>query len=167
MIKTKRLTLKPYEDGDQENMIDLLTNEQIKETFMIPDFQSLEQAKKMFQKLKEYSYSSEHYERGIYLQDKLIGFLNDVEIKGQQIELGYVIHPNHHNQGFATEALEVAIKELFQLGYTEVVTGAFEENVASCKVMIKCGMSRIEREDKIEYHGKVHNCIYYIIKHNS
>lgn len=40
MIKTSRLVLKAYEPEDQESMVELLTNDEIKKTFMIPDFQN-------------------------------------------------------------------------------------------------------------------------------
>ncbi len=70
---------------------------------MLPDFQSEEDAAKLFYRLKELSLSEEHYVAGIHLDHKLIGFLNDVEIAGKKIELGYVIDPEYHNKGYATE----------------------------------------------------------------
>lgn len=161
MIKTQRLTLKPYEDADQEVMLELLTNEKVKETFMIPDFHSKEEVVALFQKLKDNALSKSHYERGIYLHNTLIGFINDVEIKGNKIELGYVIHPTHHNKGYATEALDAAIGDLLQKGFSEVIAGTFEKNIASYRVMEKCGMSRIDREEDIEYKGVLYHCIYY------
>lgn len=66
MIRTLRLTINPYRDQDQEKMIELLTNSIIKETFIIPDFKTKEEAVKMFEKLKAYSFDPYHYERGIY-----------------------------------------------------------------------------------------------------
>ena len=92
--------MKSYDDSDLERAIELLTNEEVKETFMLPDFESIEQAEKMFYRIKDYSVSDSHFEYGIYLQEKLIGFLNDVEINGDTIEIGYVIHPDHKNQGY-------------------------------------------------------------------
>lgn len=94
MLKTKRLVLRAIEDADREKMIDLLTNAQIKQTYMIPDFKT----------------------------------------------------------------------NLFQMGYKQVITGAFEENIASRRVMEKCGMILTESEEKIEYRGKVHRCVYYLIR---
>lgn len=164
MIKTQRLTLKPFDDADQEGMIELLTNEKVKKTFMIPDFHSKEEVEALFKKLKEDSISKNHYERGIYLHNVLIGFINDVEVEGDKIELGYVIHPAFHNKGYATEALDAAINDLFQKGFSEVIAGAFEQNVPSYRVMEKCGMCRMDREEDIEYQGVLYHCIYYSIK---
>lgn len=47
------------------------------------------------------------------------------------------------------------------MGYTEVVAGAFSENIASRRVMEKCGMTLTEQEEDIEYRGKTHHCVYY------
>ena len=98
-IQTDRLELKAYSDRDSQDLIRILCNDEIKKTFMIPEFETKEDAMKMFHKLKEWSLSEKHYEYGIYLKDKLIGFVNDVEIDHDMIEIGYVIHPNYKNQG--------------------------------------------------------------------
>ena len=159
--KINRIELKKYELHDLNSMKGLLTNDKIKQTYMIPDFESEQALDNFFAKLMEWSHSQQHYERGIYYQKQLIGFVNDVEIDGKSMELGYVIHPDYHNQGFATEALKLAIQELFLLGFEEVRAGAFEDNIASFQVMRKCGMVQIDQEDEIQYRGKQYRCLYY------
>ncbi len=161
MLATKRLIIKPYEDCDEARMVELLTDETIKETFMIPDFASRAEAVAMFRKLQRFSHSEEHYEYGIYLQNELIGFVNDVCIEHGCIEIGYVIHPNFHNRGYATEMLSAVLEDLFQRGFNTVIAGAFETNQASFRVMEKCGMKRIEKEDDVIYHNKKQHCLYY------
>ena len=167
IIKTKSLIIKSYSDSDQEAVVELLTNEKIKETFMIPDFHMKSEVISMFKKLQEFSHSEEHYERGIYLGQQLIGFLNDVEIIEDRIELGYVIHPNYQNRGFATEALKASIEYLFQKGFSEIVTGAFVNNTASICVMKKCGMTRISKEEDICYRNETRHCCYFAIRRKS
>lgn len=163
VIKTKRLEIKPYQDADEKAMIELLTNQKIKESFMIPDFETEKEAINMFKKLQAFSYSEEHYERGIYIDNKLIGFVNDVEIGDGVIELGYVIHPDHQNIGYASEMLQAVIDELFREGFHQIVAGAFENNAASIQVMQKCGMKKIAKEEDICYHGVFHHCYYYAV----
>ncbi len=80
VLNTERLEIKAYSDGDLSAMIELLTNKEIKDTYILPDFKDEREAASMFFKLKDYSYSDSHYERGIYLDKRLIGFVNDVEI---------------------------------------------------------------------------------------
>lgn len=161
VIKTKRLEIKPYQDADQNAMIELLTNQKIKVNFMIPDFETEKEAINMFKKLQAFSYSDEHYERGIYIDNKLIGFVNDVEIGDGVIELGYVIHPKHQNKGYASEMLKAVIDELLREGFHQIVAGAFENNAASIQVMQKCGMKKIAKEEDVCYRGVLHHCYYY------
>lgn len=144
-IKTKRLEIRPYEDKDRDAMIELLTNEEIKKTYMIPDFKDKQDLERMLQKLDRYSHSEEHYERGVYLSNELIGFVNDVEIVDGIIEIGYVIHPSQKGKGYATEAVSAIISDLFARGYKKVLAAAFEHNTASFRVMQKCGMEKIQR----------------------
>ena len=163
-IKTERLELKPLSDGDRDNMIELLTNSEIKKTYMLPDFENEEQAEKLFLRLKEGSLAEKVYQVGIFLNGEVIGYANEVERDGDAIELGYMIQPNHHNKGYGTEMLKAMIDEMFARGFKEVLAGAFEENPASMRIMEKSGMTRIEKTDEIEYRGKVHKCVYYTKK---
>lgn len=161
MLKTQRLTLHPFCDNDLEDTIEILSNNEIKKTFMLPDFKSREESVKMFYTLKSLSNDKAHFVYGIYFNERLIGFINDVDISGDAIEVGYVIHPSMKNQGFATEMLSASIQELFRIGYSEIKAGFFEENHASRRVMEKCGMKMISDTSDIEYRGKIHRCIYY------
>ena len=163
MIRTERLTLKKLSLEDSEAVKAILTDRTVKKTYILPDFKTEEELKKMFERLVRYSRSRRHYIVGIYLEKNLIGFINEVEVEGKTIELGYVIHPDHHNRGYMTEALSAAIKELFKKGFYRIVTGVFEENVASIKVMKKCGMRKIKKEEDLEYRGKTHHCLYFAI----
>jgi len=163
MFRTERLVIKPYSDDDQARMTELLTDERIRKTFMVPDLKSPEKAAAMFEKLKRWSYSGGHYEKGIYLDGTLIGFINDVEISGGVIEVGYVIHPDFQNRGFATETLSAAIRDLFQNGYTEVRAAAFTGNKASRRVMEKCGMRLTGETSEVRYRGRLRKCVHYAI----
>lgn len=79
-IKTDRLEIKPYRVADRKRMAELLTNSEIRKTFMIPDFKTEEDLLYMIEKLYQFSLADNHFERSIYLEDSLIGFVNDVEI---------------------------------------------------------------------------------------
>ena len=147
--------------ADLETMLDILTNDCVKQTYMLPDFPSREDAVPLFQKLVGLSGDSRRFVRGIYADETLVGFLNDVEIENGAIELGYVIHPRFQGNGYATEALGIAIGELFHLGFQAVITGAFRQNAASIRVMEKNGMTRTEKTEPIDYRGKTHICVYY------
>ncbi len=164
IITTKRLTLHAISDYDRDGMLKLLTNDEIRKTYMIPDFKSREEELKMFDSFKRLSQDESRFVYGIFLADEIIGFMNDVDKSETEIEVGYVIHPTHHNKGYMTEVLSAAIQELFKLGFYVVKAGAFEENPASMRVMEKSGMTKTTEEELIEYRGKNHHCVYYEIR---
>ena len=160
-FKTERLTVRPFCDGDREKMLEMLYDESIKKTYMIPDFSDADAAERMFAAFLRLSKSPERYVGAISLGGELVGFMNDTETVGDTVEMGYVISPKHQSKGFCTEAMAGAIEYLFERGFREVICGAFEENAPSIRVMQKCGMKLLSKTDVIEYRGKNHNCIYY------
>lgn len=164
MIKTKRLMLKPLSDDDGDALISMFKDDLVKKTYLVPDLSTEEEGVRLFERLKALSISEKHFVRGVYFGDRLIGFLNDTEIHDDRIELGYVIAPAYHNCGFATEALTAMIAYLFEKGFEEVTAGAFEDNLASIRVMEKSGMTQTKQKSVIEYRGARHNCVYYSIR---
>lgn len=160
-MDTEFLKIRPLVSEDQERTLDILTDSTVSRTYMLPDFVTREDALPLFNRLMTLSNDPDRFVRCIAIGTRAVGFLNDVEIKGGTIELGYVIHPDSQGRGCMTEALKLAITELFERGYKEVVCGAFEENKASIHVMEKCGMLPLEHADTITYRGRTHRCIYY------
>ena len=155
------MKLRILTEADEAALLDLLTNDRIKLTYMLPDFPCREDAIPLARKLMLLSREDNRFVRGMEQDGILVGFLNDVEIKDGSIELGYVIHPAHHGHGYMTEALGLAIRGLHHKGYTEVICGAVEGNTASLRVMEKCGMIKSEHSDTLQYRGKTHRCLYY------
>jgi len=157
------VTLKKLSPEDERSTVEILTHDTVKKTYMVPDLTD-EAAKKLFIRLLTLSHDPAHYIRGIYRNDRLIGFINDTEIVSGTIELGWAVHPDFHKRGYATQAVTAAIDELLTLGFHEVQAGAFAENPASIRVMEKCGMKRIDKSEQIDYRGKVHDCVFYAIR---
>ena len=160
-FSTQRLQIRPIRPEDREEVLDLLTNEIVRKTYMLPPYQKREEAEPLFRRLVELSQDESRFVAGIYLDDRFIGMMNDTEIQGDTVEMGYAYLPAYYNQGYATEAFAGAIAYLLEHGFTKVLAGAFAENPASLRVMEKCGMIRQEHTDAIEYRGITHTCIYY------
>lgn len=89
----------------------------------------------------------------VLLGDVLIGHLylhvedawGQVEVKdqtvGTQAEVGWAFDPAHQGQGYATEAVQEAVRICFEdLGVRRVVALAFADNAPSLRVMEKVGM---------------------------
>ena len=163
-FKTNRLEIKPISPDDKEAVLDLLTSETVGKTYMLPDYRSRREAEPLFQRLVALSADESRYVAGVYLDGQFIGMMNDTEIKGKQVEMGYAYLPDYYNRGYATEAFRGAISYLLNHGFESVVAGAFAENPASLRVMIKSGMKKIHRIDEIPYRGKTHTCLYCAIR---
>lgn len=164
MIKTERLIIKPLSDIDKTALVEILRNNKVNATYLTPDLTSDEAANKLFDRIKEVSCMPDRFACGIYIDDKLIGIINDTGIENSNVEIGYAIHPNHQNKGYATEALKVVIEKLFSQGYHAVSAGIFEDNIASRRVLEKCGFVLIDKTEDIEYQGKMHHCIYFEVR---
>ena len=163
-IQTLRLTLGEIRDCDFDAMMSVLKNDVVAATYRIPDLDTREAELELFEYLRNISQREDRYLFGIFLDGKLIGLINDCEINDECIEMGYALHPDYHNKGYTTEAFAAVIKSLLSKGFTEIIAGAFEDNIASIRVMEKCGMKRTKMTAEIEYRGKTHKCVYYSIK---
>ena len=164
LLRTAHLTLRPIGDRDWQDMRALLYNTQIKKTYMIPDFAAEEDALRLYHRFCDLSRDPGRFVYGADCRGRLIGFINEVRVADEAIELGYVIHPDWQNRGYATEMLRAAIDALFDLGFHTVRAGFFEENAASRRVMEKSGMSATGETEEIAYRGKTHRCIYCEIR---
>ena len=163
-FKTDRLQIKPIAREDKEYVLDLLTDETVAKTYMLPEYKDRKEAESLFLRLVELSADDSRFVAGVYLDGRFIGMMNETEVKDRQIEMGYAYLPAYYNRGYATEAFRGAIGYLFAHGFETVLAGAFSENPASLRVMEKCGMTRQEYTDTIDYRGHTHTCIYYAIK---
>ena len=159
-IAAGRLTLRHLSAQDLPALAELLRSREVARTYMLPDFSTPQAALDLAERLRALSQSGAHFLYGAFLDGALVGFLNDVEIGAEEIEVGYVVDPACWNRGYATEMLTAAIRALFELGFSAVRAGYFEENPASRRVMEISGMSPIGRTEQIVYRGRAHRCLY-------
>lgn len=162
-IKDGELEIKAITDRDEGAVIELLTDDRVKKTYMLPDFAQREQAAKLFRRLRDMSAGDKCFVAGIYLDGEFIGLINETEKGEGFIELGYALLPEYHKRGYCSRALKKCMEYFFGKGYEKLVCAAFEENAASIRVMEKCGMTRLEKTEEIEYRGRVHRCVYYAL----
>ncbi len=163
VIHTARLALRPFIAEDEDAMIGILMDKTVARTYMLPDFQSREEAARLFERLLMLCGQPEHFIYGMYRGDTLVGFLNDVKITEDAIEIGYVVAPEHQRKGYATEAFGACIDALFALGFSTVMAGFFAGNDASRRVMEKCGLRPAGWSEEIAYRGEDRECVMYLI----
>lgn len=91
------------------------------------------------------------YRWGITLKssNSLIGVIDVIDLSEDKktAEVGYVLSFDYWNNGYLTEALKSVIVYLFNNGIEKVIADHHVENIASGKVMEKCGM-------KFTHHSK-------------
>ncbi len=155
------ISLRPFEERDAEAIIDLLLDEQVKKCYMIPDFPTRQAARPLFDRMAQLSREESRFVRVICLDGNAIGILNDVDMDGQAVEVGYALLPQHWGRGYATEALTQAMRQLFDRGFETVKAAAFEQNPASLRVMEKAGMTPTGQTEQVAYRGVDHRCICY------
>ena len=163
-IVTPRLTLSAFRECDAGALMAIFKSDIVKATYMVPNLPTHEDEIKLYESLRNLSLKEDRFVFGIYLDEELIGLINDCEINNKCIEMGYALHPDYHNRGFATEAFGAVINYLFSQGFEEILASAFEGNDTSMRVMEKCGMKRTKMTAEVEYRWVTHKCIYYSIK---
>jgi predicted acetyltransferase len=65
--------------------------------------------------------------------------------------IGYNVHPGYRNRGIATWALRTALKMVVTKGVTEALRTCGHDNVASIRVIEKCGGRRIADSTRRRY----------------
>ena len=157
------MKLRAFQESDWPRLAMLATSTEVNKTYMLPDFESVEKARPLFDRLTALSRDEKRYVRAMEENGEFVGFCNDVEQNGNSVEIGYAMCPDIWGRGYATAALKLAIADLFAMGFDQVVAGAFAENPASLRVMEKAGMTPIDKVDDIEYRGRTHKCVYRVI----
>lgn len=167
-IKTERLELRPFVEANENRLVYLLTNDEITKTFMVPTYETEEEYHELAQKLIAFSQPNDtkHFEYGVFLDDTLIGFVNDCGFNDFEIEIGYVMDPAYKGKGYTTEAVKALIPFLFQMGFKKISAGFFLGNEGSKRVIEKVGMHPSGIIEDEEYRGQIHKCIYYEIENN-
>ena len=157
------MKLRAFQESDWPRLAMLATSTEVNKSYMLPDFESPEKARPLFERLMAMSKDATRYVRAMEENGEFVGFCNDVERDGDAVEIGYALCPDVWGRGYCTEALKLAIADLFEMGFHQVVAGAFVENPASLRVMEKAGMTPIEKVDEIDYRGRTHTCVYRAI----
>ena len=118
--------------------------------------------------IEEYS-KDNFYQWGIVLKEtnELIGSISVVNIneEANSIEIGYCISRKHWNKGITTEALNRLINFFFEeAGVKKIYARHDQDNVASGKVMIKCGMKFVYTKEDRNNTNEKGICKYYEIE---
>ena len=81
--------------------------------------------------------------------DEPLGSIDIVNIFNGIPEVGYCISKKCWNKGYMTEACKAFVHYLFELGYPKVCICAFKENIASNRVIQKCGLKFVKQFQQV------------------
>lgn len=149
-IETERLILRPWRDGDLDDLYAYASVEGVGEMAGWPHHESIEKSRQiltLFQNGKR-TFALELKETG-----KVIGSLGVEEYHEKDVdmgkllgrEVGYVLSRDYWGQGLMPEAVQAVIRYCFQtLHYDFLMCAHFKQNGQSRRVIEKCGFSYVK-----------------------
>ena len=137
--------MRPFEEDDANAMYHNWTyDERVAKYCRWSPHENLDETKALLKMYLEQSSQGFEYRWAILLNgtNEPIGAIDVVgtEDEGKSAEVGYVLSHDYWNKGYISEALNIVINELFHNGFTKVIAKHHIDNIASGKVMEKCGM---------------------------
>lgn len=149
-LETERLILRPFKTSDSLEMFTgWASDDEVTRYLTWNRHDSIETTKKIINMWIEQYEKPERINFAIELKSegKLIGGIDVVGYLDGIPVIGYVLSRKYWGCGLMTEACKKVIEFLFSLGYKTIRIDALEENIASNKVIQKCGGVFIERYD--------------------
>ena len=146
-IETERLTLRPFLPDDLEALASYRSRPDVAR-YLMWDAESEEEVRAALdRKIRATAIRSEEdflalaivrRDGGAMIGDVVLSLVSEERREG---EIGYIIHPDHHGCGYATEAGQAVLALAFEGLRLHRVIGALEaRNTASARVLEKLGM---------------------------
>lgn len=167
-IETERLILRPFEPGDAKDMfinwasdaevtkyVTWNTHKDVNETQEIINLWVIQ-----YEKPERINFAIELKETKELIGGiDVVGYLDGVPV------IGYAICKKFWGKGITTEACKRVIELLFEIEYDKVIIEAVVENIASNKVILKCGGIYVRTyESYVECKNTMFEINSYIVK---
>lgn len=145
-LYTERLILRPMRISDAYDMYEYASREDVTKYLLWSPHSSLFQTKEYLAYIEQRYKSADFYDWAVTLADtgKMIGTagFTRIDCPNDCGEIGYVLNPDYHGKGIATEAAS----RIVQFGFEELRLHRIEAkfmrgNDASLRVMQKLGMT--------------------------
>ncbi len=161
-METERLIIDPIRESDKEDyFLNISHDKKVLETFICRYAETLEDFD-----FSSYPGRSDLFAIRLKETGRLIGILSLFDEKDGACEIGYGIGSAFWNRGYATEAVRRFLDYLFrEKGMQTVFASFFTGNVASRRVMEKCGMRYDHFSEKeLTYLDVERDLTYYAIR---
>ena len=170
-LETERLILRDYHDKDFNDYYrlksDTRTMYYLQDIQLFTEEEACEDFRMVLNDMKKSD--REFYFLHIELKDLheqvgSVGYtvMNDTPV-GKLVHVGYFIYPKFWGNGYTTEALKRVLEFAFlENNVYRISTGCLAENVASERVMQKCGLTKEAEHIDYEWHdGKMKTRLEY------
>ena len=148
-LETDRLRLRPYADADLEALHDLERREETARYLYNEPLDLDADAGAARAAACDDRHRRDHDDLALVAELKASGafiggfMLERKSVEHRQGEIGYVLHPDHHGKGYATEGAELMLRLGFEeLGLHRIVGRLDARNEPSARVLERLGMRR-------------------------
>jgi len=170
-LETERLILRFMQVNDTHAIFSNINHDKDVLTYFLDKYCQEESEMTLFKTI-DFCLKNKRYIFAIELKDshEVIGMILQCSVPDNRFhssEIGFAIGKKYWNKGYTTEAFKRMIDFCFESGVHKVVASHIIENLASKRVIEKCGLIyEGRRKDDIFYHDKYHDVDYYYILKN-
>jgi RimJ/RimL family protein N-acetyltransferase len=138
MLETERLYLRRYKEKDLDDFYEYIGDEQVVKYEPYNPLNRREAAKELQERIR----SKEYIAVELKLNRKMIGNLYVAEREYKGVEIGYVFNKNYWAKGYAKEAADCIIQDVFRTGVHRVYAKCDPNNVPSWKLLESLNFQR-------------------------
>jgi len=135
-IVTERLILRRFDEGDEEDVLALMSDDYICKWIGFRPFTSLDQTREFMDNWRFLAYAITERE-----SDTVIGIIQIPRTGWDRAEIGYLLSAEYCGLGYMTETVQAVKAYLFDEYWwcDEIGIHVYSGNDASCNVALKCG----------------------------
>lgn len=146
VIETPRLILRRMRTGDRDDMYDYAKRKEVTKYLLWKEHKTRDHTARYLNYVVSLYKTGEFFDFAVEYREngKMIGTCGfaSVDPKNDCVEIGYVLSPDYHGMGLATEALEATLRFAFcDVCVNRAEARYMVENTASRRVMEKCQMT--------------------------
>ena len=146
-LETERLLLRRISKRDATDMYEYTKNPEASKYLTWSAHESLSYTTGYIKFLIKKYRKGEFFDWGIELKEtkKMIGTcgFSVFDPNNKRVEIGYVLNPDYHNNGYATESVKRVVEYAFrELDIHRIELRIIDGNTASLRVAEKCGFKR-------------------------
>lgn len=148
-VHTPRLTLRPFEPGDFDALLDIYRRPDVVRYLYTEAWSAMDAEEKFGRKMASRALEREHdvlvlaivpVDASAPVGEVVLKWLSDEHRRG---EVGFVLHPDVHGRGYAREAAEAMLQVGFEaLRFHRIIGRCDARNAASARLMERLGMRR-------------------------